>query len=473
MAVLDRLRNRTSVEPRSGPMDDTPEPIEAEIIPPGSSRTAATVDQLPAQSQSFARPRNLPAIFYNAQMDFPGHIQKAVMDVQSAFESEDWTYFGGGDAWFRLNLKLDMVMAWVSSQVDAKGILRGQLTTVFDEYRELEDTVEDLLDLPFKKVEKIGAAMQTVGMALKESEKPFEAVPAAKMAKLFRYGAELPSHSELEKYGILQVAAYWKENMIDLGLDIFCVVETPKKIYPFGTGKTTLILQVAGAMATIMEDDFDPRRDVAYATDLPRIRRFFDDHERNQVRAIDEGKVVWGRRTAMTGGQKRDMALLSMTRKDEQAWLVAVSNIFRLDQDIFEEKATHVLRITDPGTSTIKRGWGQAILYEKTDCDEDKDQWGRRKFPIKWVDFGARSGIREVYRACDAYTKSHVRQIVEDDISPLDQLLSEQPDWNLDKLRDWMPNGGLSSAVDRVQENAPAGAGRPATSEETPESREN
>lgn len=422
-------------------MDDTPDPVEAQIVQPGA---LARVEPQPAL-QPFTRSRTLPSIFYNADINLPTHIGKAVMDVQAAFEGGDWTYFLGGDSWFRLNGNLDMIASWVSSQIDAKGILSGQVITFLDEYRELEDTVEDMMDLPFKKVERIGAGMQVVGMGLKESEKGFEPIPTDRMMRLFHFGAELPRIVELEKYGIAQLAGYWKENMIDLGLDIFCIFETPKKIYPFGTGKSTLMSQVAGAVATVLEDDFDPRRDAAFATDIPRVKRFLDEHEKDQVRVVDEGKVVWGRRTAMQGQQKRDMALLSMTRKDRQVWLVAVSNIFRLDQDIFEEKATHVVRITDPGTVTIKRGWGQAILYEKTDADEDDDRWGRRKFPLKWVDYPAKSGIREVWNACDAYTKGHVRMIVEDDLSPLDQLLQEQPDWMLDKLRDWMPNGGATA----------------------------
>lgn len=438
--VLDRFRNKDSSSPpaRDGPMDDTPEPLEATILPP-SPRTLATVDQAHAGVAPFARSRPLPSIFYNAQMDFPGHIQKAVMDVQTAFEGGDWTYFLGGDSWFRLNSSLDMIASWVSSQVDAKGILRGQSVTFFDEYRELDDQVEDLIDLPFKKVEKIGAAMQIVGMALKEGDKPFEPIPHDKMSKIFRFTAQAPGPNELEKYGVPQIVGYWKENMIDLGLDVFCVVECPKKIYPFGLGKSTLMIQIAASLAKALDAEFDIRWDIAYATDVPRVRRFFDDHRKRVIRQIDEGKVIWGRRTHGTGRQKEEMGLLSMTRKDEQVWLVAVSNIFRLDHDIFEEKATHVIRIPDPGRVTIKRGWGQATLYEKGDLDEEQDRWGRRKIPVKWLDFPPRSGIRKVYLEADRYTKTHVRKIAEDGISPLDELLHDEPTWGLEDLKDWLP----------------------------------
>jgi len=393
----------------------------------------------------------MPGIYFTAHMEFPQFIQILMQQINDGFHRGDYLYRVDINAYWRLSESLDMLMAWVSSQVDVKKIMAGDRSgSVLDAYFRLEDEVDTKGRLVAEKVNMIGAAMQLAGLTLKERDTAWEPVPADRMASIFTLADDIraPSPVDLEKYGVAQVAAYWRENMIDVGLDIFCVIETPRKIYPYGSGKSTLGLQIGGATARAIGDAFDIRRDVVYQMDFPRLQRFFEDHDRRQVRMVDESKFFWYRRTAMSGSQKRDMMTLSMTRKDEQVWLASASNVFRLDQDIFEEKATHILRVTDPGRVTVRRGWGQATLYEKADQDEEEDRWGRPVLSVKWVDFPSGSGPKAVYGECIRYTNRHARHILDDGVSPLDALLDDDPEWQRDQLRGWLPEDSAESEGD-------------------------
>jgi len=445
------------LRPREVAPADAPRGVDEDVPPvapddrPEAQAIVDRVEEQPRVGVFRKQEGGVPGIYFTAHMEFPQFVQILMQQINDGFHRGDYLYRVDINAFWRLSESLDMLMAWVSSQIDAKKIMAGDRgPSLLDSYFRLDDEVDSKGRLIAEKVNMIGAAMQAAGLTLKERDTAWEPVPADRMAAIFSLADELqmPSGVDLEKYGIAQIAAYWKENMIDAGLDIFCVIETPKKIYPYGSGKSTLGLQVGGATAKAIGDAFDIRRDVVYQMDVPRLQRFFDDHDRRQVRMVDESKFFWYRRTAMSGTQKRDMMTLSMTRKDEQVWLAAASNIFRLDIDIVEEKATHILRVTDPGRVTIKRGWGQATLYEKADQDEDKDKWGRPVLSVKWVDFPPGPGPKTVYADCIRYTNRFARHILDDGVSPLDDLLDTDPTWARDALEDWLSEDSAESQGD-------------------------
>jgi len=437
------LAAQESDNPDSLPADD--QAAEDQDVEPtqleGAPVLKGEIVPRPQVAQPMLRPQPGGArpsfVYFTSYTDYTARIQALMAALDQSFDRGDYLFAVDVNAYWKRRTQLDDIFDWVVSQIEKDPILSGRAPALVLQYDSIEDAAEDRDDEIRKKARYVGAVLGESGLALKEREKGFEPVPQERMQQIFRFvdWDRKPSEGELEKYGVTQIAAYFKENMIDLGLDVFLVIEAPRKIYPFGSGKSTIMLQVLGACATAMEIPFDIRWDVAYQMDYPRVQRFLNDDRKHQIRGVDEGKRIWSRRTPMSPKQRDDMQALSMTRKNEQVWATSCSNIFRLDHDIFEEKATHILRILDPGRVTIKRGWGRAILFEKGDHDEKADSWGNKRMGVEWVDL--LPPPKTVYAKCISYTNAHSAEILEDGVSPLDRLLQKHAYTWADLLEGW------------------------------------
>lgn len=433
---------------------DEPAPPDPDQVPVPPEQVAAADETEVVGQGPLIRPQpgaeSTRLAYLLQHLDYPARIQAKLSLIDSSFDRGDYLFAIDMNAYWKLGEALDDVFDWIVTEIDPAKILLRKMPVLVSNYKEIEITAESHADEISEKRRFIGALMKRIGLTTKDKEDGFAAVPRNQMQDVFRFVSKdaVVTQREIEKYGILQVVADWKTHFIDVGLDIFCVVETPRNLYPYGCGKTSLAMEFCGAMAKVLGYPFDLRADIAYTIDLPRVRRFLEDNSKGVVRMVDEGKIVWGRRTAMVGQQKKDMMTLSTIRKNRQVWLVVVDNIFRLDLELYEAKATHLLRVQDEGHRAIPRGWNRAILYKKADYNEENDRWGRQVVPLKWEPLPAQ--ISDAYHACVDYTNDHARMIIDEDMSPLDELLKADRTWNLDKLEGWL-DGGILTGTETSQ----------------------
>ncbi len=298
-------------------------------------------------------------------------------------------------------------------------------TSIITKWREIEHTVpDDEYKVLFKRAFASRWATD-LGLTLRRKERSFKALDHAGMRELFGKLDPAPRIEQPEEIGVLQLGAIFAHR-IKKQKDTFFMVDMWKYApEQFGGGKSQLLLQILAATARFAGYKFDFRRDVVYADDHARLRRFLGDREVNACRGVDELDQFAYKRRSQHGEQKATIDVWKRNRKWGQLWGASGPSLWELDEFLRDIKVTHRIRIR---TWDDEARIGTAEVFAKGgDKDEMTDTWGH--FNMSFEYRAMPSVLYDAYKACVRYVEDYQRS---PDHSALDKHLADKPEWLAD-----------------------------------------
>ncbi len=252
--------------------------------------------------------------------------------------------------------------------------------------------------------------MREKGLGFPSTKEPYPAVPTEKLARLPWWDDVGRPDILKPLYGVEHLVAEFLTHL-QKGNDIFFVIDSPRNVYPYGRGKSTLLLQILAAVAAALEFPFDPRRDLVYQDDEPRFEARMDSKVKGLVWGADELRNFLDRRFSMTSENKTRTRRFAMTRKRQHVAGGCADNMYRLDEGVWAQKATHLVRISEFRQI--------ATVFRKGDYNEAADTWGAEQFALGWADLPA--WVKALINMCTEFHDDHYKG----KLSALDKVLRE------------------------------------------------